>query len=42
MRELEAYANVGLAYLKDKWDTERIMFNNPFVFIQILDELEDC
>ncbi|MCQ2244007.1 MAG: hypothetical protein MJZ32_07085 [Bacteroidaceae bacterium] len=40
MREIEAYANAGFEYLQDKWDNQRTMFSHPFVFVQILEELQ--
>jgi hypothetical protein len=39
VKRLEAYANVGFAYLKEKWDNERYEFNDPFVFVNFLQEL---
>lgn len=36
---MEAYANTGLIYLQDKWDNEKMLFNSPFVFVDILQEL---
>ena len=39
IREMEAYANTGLIYLQDKWDNEKMLFNSPFVFVDILQEL---
>ena len=39
IREMEAYANTGLAYLQDKWDNEKMIFNSSFVFVDILQEL---
>lgn len=39
IREMEAYANTGLIYLQDKWDNEKILFNSPFVFVDILQDL---
>lgn len=38
-REMEGYANTGFAYLQQKWDTERVMFSNPTVFVDILKDL---
>lgn len=39
VREMEAYANRGLIYLQNKWDNEKILFNSPFVFVDILQDL---
>lgn len=39
IREMEAYANTGLIYLQEKWDKEKMLFNSPFVFVNILQEL---
>lgn len=39
IREMEAYANAGLIYLQEKWDNEKILFNSPFVFVNILQNL---
>lgn len=39
IREMEAYANRGLAYLQDKWDNENYLFNSPFVFVSLLEDL---
>lgn len=37
--ESEGYANAGLKYLQEKWDNERFEFQEPFVFVSIIDEL---
>lgn len=39
IRDLEAYANTGLIYIQDKWDNEKMLFNSPFVFVDILQDL---
>lgn len=39
VRHLEAYANAGFEYLQNKWDNENMKFRNPFVFVNILEEL---
>lgn len=39
VREMEEYANTGLEYLQDKWDNENLIFSSPFVFVDILQEL---
>lgn len=41
IREMEAYANTGLIYLQQKWDNEKVLFNSPFVFANILRELRE-
>jgi hypothetical protein len=33
------YANAGFEYLQNKWDNENMKFRNPFVFVNILEEL---
>lgn len=40
-KEMEGYANRGLEYLQNKWDNEKVVFNSPQVFVNILMELED-
>lgn len=40
MRRMEAYANVGLEYLNRKWINEKYEFEDPFVFVNFLQELE--
>lgn len=39
IRQMEGYANAGFEYLQNKWDNENMKFRNPFVFINILKEL---
>lgn len=38
IKRMEAYANVGFKYLNDKWENERYEFNDPFVFVNFLQE----
>lgn len=38
-RQLEGYANAGFEYLQKKWDNENMMFRNPFVFVNLIEEL---
>ena len=38
-RELEGYANRGFEYLQEKWDNEKVIFNSPQVFVDILLQL---
>lgn len=37
-RQMEGYANVGFEYLQNKWDKEKIEFQDPFVFVNFLEE----
>jgi hypothetical protein len=39
MRQMEGYANAGFEYLQNKWDHENMKFRNPFVFVNILEEI---
>jgi hypothetical protein len=39
IRQMEGYANAGLEYLQDKWNNEKIEFQDPFVFVNFLEEL---
>jgi hypothetical protein len=39
IRRMEGYANAGFEYLQNKWDNENMKFRNPFVFVNILEEL---
>lgn len=39
IRRIEGYANAGLEYLQNKWDNERYEFQDPFVFVNILEGL---
>lgn len=41
IHQMEGYANAGLEYLQDKWDNESMKFRNPFVFVNILEELNE-
>lgn len=38
-RQMEGYANAGFEYLQNKWDNEKIEFQDPFVFVNFLEEL---
>lgn len=40
-KELESYANRGLEYLQNKFDTEKLKFEDPNVFMVFLKEFED-
>lgn len=40
LRELNGYANRGLEYLQDKWNNQKIEFESPYVFVDILKKLE--
>ncbi len=37
-RQMEGYANAGFEYLQNKWDKEKIEFQDPFVFVNFLEE----
>ena len=39
IRQMEGYANAGFEYLQNKWDNENMKFRNPFVFVNILEDL---
>lgn len=41
IRELEAYANVGLKYIQNLWDNQKVIFNDPFVFVNILSDISN-
>ena len=41
IRQMEGYANAGFEYLQNKWDNENMKFRNPFVFVNILEELQN-
>jgi hypothetical protein len=36
---MEEYANAGLIFLQDKYDNEKYEFQDPFVFVNFLNEL---
>lgn len=40
-RRMEGYANAGFEYLQDKWDNEKIEFQDPFVFVNFLSEVSN-
>lgn len=39
--ELEGYANTGLEYLMNLWKNQRLLFQSPTVFVDILTELSE-
>lgn len=39
IRQMEGYANAGFEYLQNKWNNENMKFRNPFVFVNLLEEL---
>ena len=39
IRRMEAYASAGFEYLNEKWTNERYEFDDPFVFVNFLQEL---
>jgi hypothetical protein len=41
IRQMEGYANAGFEYLQNKWDNENIKFRNPFVFVNIIEKLNE-
>lgn len=41
IRQMEGYANAGFEYLQDKWDNEKIEFQDSFVFVNFLEELNN-
>lgn len=41
IRQMEGYANAGFEYLQDKWNNEKIEFQDPFVFVNFLEELNN-
>ena len=38
-RQMEGYANAGFEYLQNKLDNEKIEFEDPFVYVNFLEEL---
>lgn len=38
-RQMEGYANAGFEYLQNKWDNEKIEFQDPFVFVFFLEDI---
>jgi len=41
LKALEEYANAGLIYLQDKYDSERYEFQDPFAFVNIITDLKN-
>lgn len=39
IRQMEGYANAGFEYLQNKWDNEKIEFQDPFVFVNFLEDI---
>lgn len=39
IRQMEGYANAGFEYLYYKWNNENMKFRNPFIFVNIIEEL---
>lgn len=39
IRRMEEYANAGFEYLQDKFDHEKVEFQDPFVYVNILQQL---
>ena len=40
-REMEGYANRGLEYINNLWVNQRVRFESPTIFVEILQELEN-
>ena len=40
-REMEGYANRGLEYINNIWVNQRVRFESPTIFVEILQELEN-
>ena len=40
-RRMEGYANAGFEYLQNKLDNEKIEFEDPFVFVNFLEEINN-
>ena len=40
-RRMEGYANAGFEYLQDKFDNEKVEFQDPFVFINFLEAISE-
>lgn len=40
-REMEGYANTGLEYIHKIWENERVRFESPTIFVEILQELSN-
>ena len=40
-RQMEGYANTGFEYLQNKWDNEKIEFQDSFVFVNFLGEFNN-
>ena len=38
-RQMEGFANAGFEYLQNKWENEKIEFQDPFVFMNFLEDL---
>ena len=40
-REIEGYANRGLEYINNIWVNQRVRFESPTIFVEILQELDN-
>ena len=41
-REMEGYANRGLEHINNLWVNQRVRFESPTIFVEILQELENA
>lgn len=41
IHRMEGYANAGLEYLQKLWNEDEVLFRDPFVFVNILEELSE-
>ena len=41
VRRMEGYANAGFEYLQEKFDKENFEFQDPFVYVNLLQQLPD-
>ncbi|MBQ3700204.1 MAG: hypothetical protein II886_09885 [Prevotella sp.] len=41
-REMEGYANRGLEYINNLWVNQRVRFESPTIFVEILQELDNA
>ena len=41
VRRMEEYANAGFEYLQEKFDKENFEFQDPFVYVNLLQQLPD-
>jgi hypothetical protein len=41
-REMEGYANRGLEHINNLWVNQRVRFESPTIFVEILQELDNA